>query len=306
MHVLSSVACGGNLELTFRVARECGYEGVELLVPRGTTADELNRLRDKWGVRVRSIHGAPWTKIGLQHELDNPARRLKAKILNRYFGPLEENPGIAIARELRIPIILHAGAVLELEHMEKLITLHGSRVRVENCDVLLAIPGREKQFDGMLVADKAFELLSNANIRASICLDVEHMACELAACGTWSGVLYPEFAVNLDMKHHIQGWINSHTESVQSIHLCDWHFDGRGHLRYGEGMLPLKEIIKLLRMFDAERAVISAAPPLDYVVEVASSNVKTYATFLSRGRIGHGWALRNAQSFAGPLGLQPR
>jgi sugar phosphate isomerase/epimerase len=221
----------------------------------------------------------------------NSRRRLFAKFVGRFFGTVEENPGIEVAYDLGVPIILHGGTVFELELTGQFNLLEGVEVRVENCDTNLTLKNHE--FDGDTIADQATQLLIENGITAHRCLDIEHLVRELIACGD-IGEVFPETL----LLPHIRRWLADHHNSARSVHLCDFLSTKQGHLPCGEGNLPLAEIARLFRQLDTERNSKNLSIPLlDLVAEPASKDWQTLLSYLAKGRVGYGWALHNAMSF---------
>lgn len=264
--VLSAVTCGGRNELASKLAHRHELYGFEGFLGCRASANSLRECERRGGGVATSLHGPWWARNGRQYWLESGTRtqQLETRVWNAILGPIEENPTLAIARELNIPVVLHGGVVFELENLGKLNLLEGIHVRVENNDAPFSLFTPDNQ-DGFFVCMRAAKLLERNGIEASICLDIEHLA---KTRGWNSGedfirnVLFPSLAL-----------IVSDNLPISAFHLCDYmpggaDVKGGGHRPFGEGDLPIQSIISYLR----ERF-----PQAEMVIEIAGSAMQYLA-----------------------------
>lgn|GEM_PF-6018980 len=150
--ILSSASTAMNLTLAFALAKRFGYEGVEILPHRFVTSEGVRALEEKWDIKATSVHLPWWTWRGAWYWLGwrSTARTFRQEwrgvggnsitgymtatlvaLLTDLFihkiqtltwllimgplgdGPLD-NPGLKLARELDLPVVVHPGPILEL------------------------------------------------------------------------------------------------------------------------------------------------------------------------------------------------
>jgi len=257
--LLSSTLCGGRVDWTFRTVWEAGYNGVEFQPGRKTTASEIMKEREQWptdnrgGRMLVTLHGPWWPAVGRYSWYDQGTffQALETWFWNRRLGPLEENPALSIARELRAPIVLHEGVVLTLTKAGQLDLLRGLKIRVENNDNPTVVGGQH----GLDSAISACIALANSGLMGRLCLDIEHLSKE-----RWDGqddfiekVLRPAFNKRVQ---------------IDEVHLCGYD-PGGGGIKAG-GHLPLNDARNKLPLEQIVRLLTKRCPDADFVVEVGS------------------------------------
>ena len=325
--VLSSASTAMNVLLAFALARRLRYDGVEILPHRFVTADGLRGLEKKHGIPVTAIHLPWWTWRGAlywmgprstwrvlrmawqqAHGFGLLAATLRALLqdvlLNKLqtltwlliMGPLGEgwlcNPGLRIARELGVPVVVHPGPILELvqpplggwpadpeerkdwaEWVREQLSIFDTiaEVRVENNDA----PFHPDSNSGEGIDQTLFclGLLKMAGHETSLVLDWEHLAKEV---GFW-GAREIERKLFPVLRRLPRG-------SVAETHICG--YDPRaggvkagGHLPLGQGQFPIWRNIYLLQGSGA------CAPILDVVVETPPG-VGAFLSVLLLGKRG--------------------
>jgi len=242
--VVSAATCGGHNGLASKLVHDYELYGFEGFLGRRASANSLRECERRGGGVATSLHGPWWARNGRQYWLDNGTRgqKVETSVWNALLGPIEENPTLAVARKLNIPVVLHGGVIFELENLGKLGLLEGIHVRVENNDAPFSLYTPDN-FDGLFACMRAVKLLGRHGIEASVCLDIEHLA---KTRGWESGddfirdVLYQSLAL-----------IVSDNTPISAFHLCDYApsgagIKGGGHCPFGAGKLPIEGIISCL------------------------------------------------------------
>lgn len=305
--ILSSASTAMNLVLAFALARRFGYSGVEVLPHRFTTAQGLRRLEDKYGVPVTAIHLPWWTWRGalywmsprstwrtLQQEWKRSGKGIKSTVkallydafINKLqtitwlliMGPLGDgpldNPGLRLAHELDLPVVVHPGPILELvqpplngwpqdpkEREEwkewarvQLGVFGGIReIRVENNDAPFH---PDSNFgEGMDQALFCRQLLRLCGFQVNLVFDGEHLAKEI---GFW-GLMTLERKLLPVLQKLPRG-------SVVEAHVCGYDpneggVKKGGHLSLGVGCFPVKH--NLLALVHTEASL----EPFEVTVE---------------------------------------
>ncbi len=240
---LSAVVTALRLDLAFKLAAKFGYDGVEVMPTRLTSVHSVVRAQKKYNTWATSVHGPFWTRKKVWNLLihGDVSRKLEAIVFGcLLLGSFESNPARKIARSLGIPIVLHPGVIFELEHQRKLGLLKGLKVWVENDDLVGF---------GVEVAKRAYDLLEKAGIEVRLVCDIEHLAKEF-----WN-----ECENFLDLLNRVIA--NTNGRRIAQFHICDLDpgakdIKGGGHKRFGEGKLPIQEILSRVRALRPEARVV--------------------------------------------------
>ena len=281
--ILSSASTAMNLVLAFALAKYLHYDGVEVLPHRFVTAKRLRRLERKYGVFVTAVHlpwwtwrGAwywlswrstwrtlqrEWSKVGGNLVVGYMTATLVALIYDLFINKLQtltwllimgplgdgplDSPGLQLARELGVPVVIHPGPILELvrpplggwpanpqereewkEWIEGQLAIFDEieEVRVENNDA----PFHPDSNNGEGIEQALFclGLLRRAGQKAALVFDGEHLAKEI---GFWGLA---------DLEHRLLPVLRKLPQgSVVEAHVCGYD-PGEGGVKKG-GHLPL-------------------------------------------------------------------
>lgn len=161
--------------------------------------------------------------------------------LAAYLGSFEDNPAAQLARRRRVPLVVHADVVWQLHNTGQLGLLDGLAVEVENI-----YPGQPWQ--GLCETISAYDLLAaRADVRPSICLDVEHLARD----AQWDG--RSAYMAEVWAK----GLVMVGNRKVSKAHLCGLDpTTGKGHLPFVEGSLPIAEVVRSVRDHSPQVAMV--------------------------------------------------
>ncbi len=239
---ISDVACWGDKDVAHRVARELmGLYGVELTPFRAFDESDIDS-------GVVAFHGSPLvTRRSLYNRLRfGPRSEVKFAILwQLMIGPLFGTPGIEIAREYQIPIILHHENILELMLSEEISKLKDLSVLVENSNFFShpLIKG-----DLLESFSRALRCVCSVVDDVGIVVDVEHLA-QYHPSGGYSLEEFCDHVENL--------------APIAEFHICDsvpgkrW----QGHLVPGRGTMPLKEQLACIGFWYPEVPVVLEHSP---------------------------------------------
>lgn len=176
-----------NPNLIARLASECGFDGVELLIGRHEPP--------KWPQSVKQIH--PTHRFRGQRGCLTALERM-------FLGNVETSAGWESARRHGLPLILHVNT---LEHLGQNWVARqigdGGKILIENIPRLGSL---------RRVVD-AVALCSTSNINASVLFDVEHYLMEIG----WRG---ENLALIL---RRTEAMLNDTT--VGCVHICGLHPD---------------------------------------------------------------------------------
>ena len=260
---LSSNSCGLNIPLTFRVAKEIGYSGVEIIPLRNTTVRGIERLVDKYNLPVLSVHGPWWTEViqnltiaeGSRHE------RLEALFWRQKIGAFESNNAAKIAEALNVPMILHPGLVFEIFEQGLESAIENVEIRVENDDSAFH-PFTPDKTNGLRAAIAAYDTFG----LSGLVLDLEH----LAKYERYNGAPQ-DFISGLNRAISAIG-----DRNLAEIHICDYQpgVKGGGHLAMGKGRLPLGTSVNRLVEVNAN---------LQFTIEAAGKEKGAILAVLSGG-----------------------
>lgn len=220
---LSSSCFGFRLEPTFEMAQKMGLDGVEILPFKWQTSALIQKMVNYYNVPVLGIH-APWwidkTRKFWMYKGGLTGNRFREFIetlsWKMLLGSWEDSKSVDIYKQLRCEyIILHADLLWEIKNILKTDIPAGTVV--ENVD------NPHWKFTNNFANTLAIAL----PYALPLCLDIEH-------CGSKNENIIEIF--------------NRYRQFIKVVQFSDFTPDSyKGNLVPGQGILPLKEFIQVIR-----------------------------------------------------------
>lgn len=240
---LSSASCGCDSRLVFSQAKRYGIEYVEIVPFKKETARRLCRYQAMYGVKIGSIHGAMWMPNMYRYLVKNdPVKKYETMVARWLSGTLLENPGLRIARNLEVPIVLHSGIWFEMLQ-NPLQGLSPSRLFLSGCELSWEAasyphPWASGGAEGLEATIDAYDACRRRQISSSITLDNAHLARVLRG-------ITPEQA--LEKAAEVIGRRRVFQVHFSDVRLADNYYRDINHLPLGSGDIDVAESLRLIR-----------------------------------------------------------
>lgn len=252
------------MQLSWAKQALSGHGAIEFMLHKKSWYNwRIWRREAKWVAenhdKISAFHASFHAVIGYRADIASSSwkRMLEMWRWLKVLGGIEDpaNPTLALARKYKIPVVVHAGVILELEAMglDPGELFAGVHVRVENNDE--PCKWNDGKADGVLLAGTiAKKLRRTYAVDAGITLDLEHLAIEIG----WFGSLGQYMKALRSAVDEDASW------PLESVHVCDYDpmrpgFKAGKHLVPGEGILPLEQALRyLVRKFPDVELVLEA------------------------------------------------